>query len=298
MKRFFVLAAIIIATPAYAQEDTGALYDRMQRLERDINFLQKQVYRNASGNADAAAVTAPANAAQAQVGFAQIQEQMRQIRGEIERVDLANRKLLEDYNRFKVEVDLRLRGLEEKQQQLAAAPPPAPAAPAVVVTADTAPAAAESGFDPNAGDSKPSKESDKKPAATGKDFPNSNEHYNHAFRLLNAKNYGAAATSFDEFVKKYPADPLTANAYYWLGESYYARTDYTRSAEAFRKGFEANPEGQKAPDNLYKLALSLAGVKRTNEACVVLQQIIGKYGDSAPRIRDKAANERTTLQCK
>lgn len=272
--------------------------DRLQRLERDINFLQKQVYRNASGTStETPAVTG----SQAQAGLGQIQEQLRQLRGEIERVDFANRKLADDYNRFKVEVDLRLRTIEEKQAQLAAAqtaaavpvPAAAPAAP------DTLPpaAASESSFNPNAPE--PAKEkTEKKPAATGKDFPNSNEHYNHAFRLLNAKNYSAAATSFDEFVKKYPADPLTANAYYWLGESYYARNDYTRSAEAFRKGFEANPDGQKAPDNLYKLAMSLSGVKRTNEACIVLQQIIGKYGDTAPRIRDKAASERTTLQCK
>jgi tol-pal system protein YbgF len=296
MHRFFLVIALLLAAPALAQ-DAAPLTDRLQRLERDLNFLQKQVYRNAGGTS----TDAPASGgAQTQAGFGQVQEQLREIRGEIEKLEFSNRKLADDYTRFKIEMDLRLKALEEKQAQLAvtaAAPAPVAAVP------EPATAASESSFDPNAGDpakekSEKSEKAEKKPAATGKDFPNSNEHYNHAFRLLNAKNYSAAATSFDEFVKKYPGDPLVANAYYWLGESYYARNDYTRSQEAFRKGFEANPDGQKAPDNLYKLALSLSGVKRTNESCIVLQQIISKYGDSAPRIRDKAASERTTLQCK
>ena len=130
------------------------------------------------------------------------------------------------------------------------------------------------------------------------DFPDSNTHYSYAFKLLNEKKYPEAATSFDGFVKKYPSDPLVANAYYWLGESYYARTDYTRAAESFRKGFEANTAGQKAPDNLYKLAKSLEQVKRTNEACIVLGQITSKYGETAPRVSKRAADERLLLQCK
>jgi tol-pal system protein YbgF len=137
-----------------------------------------------------------------------------------------------------------------------------------------------------------------KPAVTGKDFPDANAHYSHAFKLLNEKKFAEAATSFDGFVKKYPADPLTANAFYWLGESQYARSDFTRSTESFRKGFEVNPDGQKAPDNLYKLALSLAQIKRKTEACVVLSQVISKYGATAARTAAKASEARTTFECK
>ena len=135
-------------------------------------------------------------------------------------------------------------------------------------------------------------------AATGKDFPDANAHYNYAFKLLNEKNYSAAASSFDTFVKKYPSDPLAGNAYYWLGESHYARADYTRAAEGFRKGYEANPDGQKAPDNLLKLGLSLAQVKRVPEACIVLSQVTTKYAQSNARTATRAEKKRTELQCK
>jgi tol-pal system protein YbgF len=136
------------------------------------------------------------------------------------------------------------------------------------------------------------------PAATGADFPDSNAAYNAAFKKLNSKDYSGAAAGFDEFVKAYPKDPLTSNAYYWLGESYYARGDYTRAAEGFRKGFESNPQGQKAPDNLLKLAMSLDNIKRNKEACIVLGQVVSKYGDSAPRTKERAEAERSRMQCK
>lgn len=293
MRKLFLIASLLAASTAFAQNDGGGMSDRLSRLERDINFLQRQVYRDgsSSGSAESAPV---AGGASAQVGVAQMQEQVRQMRGEFEKLQYENNRVSTELKKLSADVDFRLRALEEKQQQLAAAqvaPVAAPVAPPPELPAEPAkteekPAVADA----------PKKEA--KPSPTGKDFPNSNEHYNHAFKLLNDKNYSGAATSFDEFVHKYPADPLTSNAFYWLGESYYARGDFTRSGESFRKGFEANPDGQKAPDNLYKLAMSLSHVKRTNEACVVLTQIISKYGDAAPRTRDKAATERATLQCK
>lgn len=282
MRPLFLALALLISIPAFAQ-DEGGLADRLSRLERDLNFLQRQVYRNA-GDAGAA----PMPGGPTPVGVAQLQEQVRQLRGEFERLQYENKRVGDELRKLATDMDFRLRAIEEKQHQLAAAA----AAPPAALPAEP-PAAAEE---------KPAAETaapkEIKPSPTGKDFPNSNEHYNHAFKLFNEKNYSAAATSFDEFVRKYPGDPLTSNAYYWLGESYYARNDYTRSAESFRKGFEANPEGQKAPDNLYKLAMSLGHVKRTNEACVVLAQIISKYGEAAPRTRDRAITERSTLQCK
>ncbi len=282
MRKLILPLILLFAAPAFAQEDAA---DRISRLERDINFLQRQVYRGGAPE------TAPASTtATSPVGIGQLREELRTLRGELEKVQYENKKHSEELKKLSTDVDFRLRAIEDKQAA-AAAVVPAPESEAVA-----APAPAEA--------IKPAEETAKvvpketKPAVTGKDFPNSNEHYNHAFKLLNGKNYSGAATSFDDFVRKYPSDPLVSNAYYWLGESHYARGDFTRSAESFRKGFEANPDGQKAPDNLYKLGMSLAGIKRTNEACVVLAQIISKYGDTAPGTRDKAINERTQLQCK
>ncbi|MFM9890500.1 MAG: tol-pal system protein YbgF [Rickettsiales bacterium] len=295
--RRYVLAsfiALLFASAALAQEDNSALADKLNRLERDVTFLQKQVY-NAGGNGDGVISTAP-NAGQTEVRFSQINEELRQIRGQIEQAQFQQKQTADTLKKLSDDVDYRLRALEQKQAAADsaaaaavanAATPAQPAEPAKTDSpkADAAPAT----YQPDTGN---------QPALTGKDFPNANAHYSFAFDLLNKKKYSQAAASFDAFVHEYPGDPLVANAYYWLGESYYARSDNTRAAEAFRKGFEANPEGQKAPDNLYKLALSLNSIKRTGEACIVLNQVVAKYADSAPRTTAKAVAERTTLQCK
>ncbi len=309
--QFLLLGLTLTASSiAWAQEDTSALVDRLDRLERDVSFVQKQVYRG--GTADGTGGGAPVNNGQMQVRFSQIDEELRQIRGLIEQTQFQSRQTATEMKKLSDDVDFRLRAIEQKQA-VAETPVAATAAaghdPMLSTASDEKPAAASTdapspapkpesttpAADEKAASYKP--EPKDKPALTGKDFPDANAHYSHAFKLLNEKKYSESAASFDAFVKKYPADPLTSNAFYWLGESQYVRSDFTRSAESFRKGFEVNPEGQKAPDNLYKLAMSLSQIKRKTEACVVLSQVIKKYGESAARTATKAQEARTSLQC-
>jgi len=286
--RFLMLLTFGLGVATVALAEDGSMSDRLNRLERDINFLQKQVYRNADSGKDSDSSDAPSaplpNAGHLEVRLSQMDEQLRQIRGQIEQSQFATKQVATELKKLSDDTDYRLRALEQKQAAAdaaaaaaaAAAPPPPPPAVATPVAA----------------------EETEKAAPTGNDFPNANAEYSAAFKLLNEKKYSDAATAFDAFVKKHPTDPLTSNAYYWLGESYYSRSDYTRAAESFRKGFETNPESPKAPDNLLKLALSLHQVKRTSEACIVLTQIATKYANSAQRTLKRAETARTEMQCK
>lgn len=274
---FFVTLALL-APAAHAQEDVS---EQLDRLERDVNFLQKQVYRGGATDGTGAPIT---NAGQVEVRFSQMDEQIRQIRGQIEQTQFQAKKASDDLKKLSDDVDFRLRALEQKQAAMDAA---AAAAPAPVAEAEHPSEPAK--YQAAGGEAA---------ALTGNDFPDANAHYSHAFKLLNEKKYAEAGASFDAFVKKYPSDPLTSNSYYWLGESYYARQDYTRAAESFRKGYEANTDGQKAPDNLLKLAMSLNQVKRTNEACIVLKQVMSKYAEASPRTAQRASDQHSTMQCK
>ena len=287
---FLAIPLTLLAHAAFAQEDVGALSERLERLERDVNFVQKQVYRGNGMEAAGAnnGGSAPANAGQMQVRVSQIDEELRQIRGLIEHSQFENKQNAAALKKLSEDVDYRLRAIEQKQMQAVAEPMSDPVAIAPEEPAAAIEAAAKS--DP----AKPKVA----PAITGKHFPDSNAHYSYAFKLLNEKKFAESAMSFDSFVKKYPADPLTANAYYWLGESQYTRGDFTRATESFRKGFEVNAEGQKAPDNLYKLAMSLSQIKRQKEACVVLSRVIEKYAETATRTATKAEEARISMQCK
>jgi tol-pal system protein YbgF len=292
--------AVMFATPAFAQDVSG-MQSRLERLERDLTFMQRQVYKGgASVDPNAAgAAYAPtgANAGNLQVKITQLEEEMRALRGQIEQVDYRSQQAAQEVKRLSEDVDFRLRAIEEKMaaQPVAAMEPEAAAAPAAEAMPATAPEAAtpqSEGFDVNA----PGPQSGVAPAAA-KGFANAREHYNYAFMLLNQAKYEESAASFRQFLTRYPKDPLVANAHYWIGESHYARRDYTKAAESFRSGFEAAPKGQKAADNLLKLSLSLANIKRTQEACIVLKQITAKYGTTAKTTAQKAESEIKRLNC-
>jgi len=222
----------------------------------------------------------PVNAPALEIRMSQMAAEIRALRGQLEQSNYQHAQTANELKKLAADVDYRLQAMEQKQAAAQAAATAA-APPAAAIAETPAPHVV---VPPT--------------AATGKDFPDANAHYNYAFKLLSDKKYAEAANSFDAFVKKYPNDALASNGYYWLGESYYARNDFTRATEGFRKGFETNPEGEKAADNLLKLAMSLSRVKRVPEACIVLTQVSTKYAQSNTRTATRADAERAKLQCK
>jgi tol-pal system protein YbgF len=123
------------------------------------------------------------------------------------------------------------------------------------------------------------------------------EQYARAFSLLEKKNYEEAGTGFSEFLKSNPDDPLADNARYWLGEAYYARGEYARSAEIFLDGYEKNKTGPKAPDTLLKLGLSLAALDKKKEACASLRELNRAFPNAPGAVKERAAEESKRLSC-
>ena len=288
---FFALTAF--AAPAYAQMDNSQTNGRVDHLEHDLQMLQRQISRSGTPSGGDSDVPV-GGSAQLEVRFSTLEEQMRDLRGKVEESDNRSRKLVESVEKLQRDVDFRFNELAANPSaRTPAAPAPAPAATAETgavkslgTTTTPAPKAAEA----------PAPK-----AATGKEdlssFSTPRELYNYAFRLLNQTQYEEAATAFDAFTKKYPKDPLVGNSYYWKGETYYIRRDYVNSADNFRQGFEALPEGPKAADNLLKLAMSLSALSREKEACIVLGQVVTKFKKSSSNVADKAEQEQKRIAC-
>lgn len=317
MKRtlaLLLLSTSLLATPALAQNDPATM-DRVDRLERDIMLLQRQLARGQTPAQPAAAPLTdadlpPEGAAQLEVRLSTMEEQLRKLNGKVEENDFQVRKLTETLERLQKDTEFRF-------SELAKSPPPA--------GEDGAKPPEET---PKAGgkkeEEKPVGKLEKKPlpgnpeiagdnhttagdgalklpdTTAGEDssnFATPRDHYNYAFRLLNQTKYNEAAKAFESFTKKYPKDPLVGNAYYWQGETFYIRRDYVAAADHFRQGFEALPTGPKAADNLLKLAMSLNALGRDKEACVVLGQVTTKFKKSAASVADKADQEKKRIGC-
>ncbi len=121
--------------------------------------------------------------------------------------------------------------------------------------------------------------------------------YETAYGYLLQRDYGAAEAAFDEFLRRYPNDPLAGNAQYWLGESLYVRGQYRAAAGAFLKGYQAYGKSAKAPESLLKLAMSLQRLGQKDAACSSYSELATKFPGAPGHVKSTAQAERQRAGC-
>jgi tol-pal system protein YbgF len=121
--------------------------------------------------------------------------------------------------------------------------------------------------------------------------------YETAYGYLLQRDYGAAETAFDEFLKKFPNDSLSGNAQYWLGETHFVRGQYKAAASAFLKGYQSYAQSAKAPDSLLKLAMSLDRLGQKDAACSSFAELASKFPTAPQSVKARAQSERQRVGC-
>ena len=308
----------VTALPAVAQQsgEFRALAQRLQQLEAQLADLQRQTGRPGTPPPPVAAAptgrpAGPADAAATSGMAARLQDQqdrlndfeaeLRRLTGAVETASFRAETAQTRLDKLVKDVDLRLSEIEKNlaalNQRAAAGTPPAQMgaaepAPAQTLTppAGQAQARPPQTLTPPAG-----AQTAALPANLADGSPE--EQYNRAFGLLTALDYPAAEGAFKAFLVRNPSHELAANAQYWLGETYYARNNYAEAANACLVGFQKYPKGTKAPDNLLKLGLSLAGMGSTKEACSALGELATAYPDADIRLKRRASQEQARIGC-
>ena len=123
------------------------------------------------------------------------------------------------------------------------------------------------------------------------------EQYQEAFSYMQKGNYLGAEKAFKEFLGKFEKDDLSGNAQYWLGESFYARKDFPRAAEAFLVGLQKYSESSKGPDSLLKLGMSLSSMGQEQEACAAFGEIEARYQNLSRTLSRRLGREMERLGC-
>lgn len=123
------------------------------------------------------------------------------------------------------------------------------------------------------------------------------DQYTQAFGLLRQAKYDDAAIALQVFVNQNPDDPLADNARYWLGETFYVRSEFIRAAEVFFEGYRISPSGPKAPDTLLKLGMSLGKLGKQAEACAAFTKLGGEFPDASTNVRNTMERERIRNGC-
>lgn len=123
------------------------------------------------------------------------------------------------------------------------------------------------------------------------------DRYNYAFGLLRKAQYDEAANVLSAFIEVHAGHPLAENASYWRGETFYARKLFTDSVRIYATNLRTYPKGNKAPDNMVKLGMSLANLKRANEACQAFEELERKFPDMLANVRQASVRGRAQASC-
>ncbi len=282
------MALVLLAGPGYGQYgDSASLRNRVEQLDQQLQALQ-----GGGGGGPAAA--------RMEVRQSEYEEELRALTGRVEDLNYQVRQLNEKLDKMAADVDYRL-----DQGAAPEAPPAAPPslmAPTLPPTdADATPQGPSQGA---SGQTVPGRQP--RPLGTlapgaaadaGAAAETPRKEYAQAYDLLRQGQYEQAASAFSAFLERHPDDPLAENARYWLGESFYARGDFTRATEIFVQGYQSNKTGAKAPDTLLKLGMSLAALDKKKEACATFRELGKAFPDASPAVKEKAAQEGRRAGC-
>lgn len=101
--------------------------------------------------------------------------------------------------------------------------------------------------------------------------------YKHALQLLEKGSYIEGRERLEEFLTEFPHDPLTPNAVYWVGESFYSQKDYLIAVDLFRDVLRRFPDSSKAQASMLKIGYSYERLDEFSEARRYLLKVVEKY---------------------
>lgn len=119
-------------------------------------------------------------------------------------------------------------------------------------------------------------------SANSKNNNNGNEiaDYENALNQFKAAKYTTAITAFNNFIKNYSQSSLVANAYYWLGNAYYAQGNCKSAISTQRVITQKFASHSKAADAWLAIAACQQELGDDVSAKKSYQTIISKYSKS------------------
>lgn len=330
MQAAIAACCLFAVQPAHAQQDDT--FNRINRLEREIDTLNRAVYK---GEQPASAPTSIMSSdtgyqANLEVRLSEMEKQLRDLTGKLEQQTFEIQQVRERLDRSQADIELRLGDLEKKNglaspqgaaagnpvqggsltgvgplgaDDMGGVNPPMPSSePSLQPSAGNAAAPITNPNAPAPANSPTQKQlGTLNQAPGGASIPPSGNDpaslYENAFSQLKSGNYGVAQRDFNGFLSSHPDHPLASNATYWLGETYYAQQKYDQASRIFAESYKKYPKGPKAADSLLKLGMSLGGAGKSKEACVSFKQLKKEFASSANTAVRRADQEMSRLGC-
>lgn len=107
--------------------------------------------------------------------------------------------------------------------------------------------------------------------------PDPNQLYEQAVQDLTQGRYPLALQGFREYVERFPTTDLADNAQYGVGECLFAQSRFDSAAVAYEAVEKLDPQGDRVPAALWKLALSREKLGQNAKARQVLEDLVRRF---------------------
>ena len=294
---FAALAASAL-TPAAAQRRQPTPEDRIERLEKQVRQVQRQVFPKGQP-ADTAGFTDDPAATLTQTNqLSNRLDALEQQLAELIRASEENGNRLStieaDLARLRTDQDRRLRTLEsssassdsgpaepaaEGQTEAEDAPPP-PSRPKVETVRQSAAATV-------------AKPSDSNFEASGE------EAYDRGYQLWTAKRYDEAVAALRAMASSFPGHRRVSWANNLAGRALLDKGQPRAAAEALLANYRSDPKGERAQDSLFYLAQALVRLGQAGQACKAYSELEEVYGSTVrPQIAQLLPSAKIEANCR
>jgi TolA-binding protein len=297
--------ALVALTPAaaLAQRQQATPEQRIDRLERQVNEMQRRVYPKGRPADTAGFSDDPAATQSSVISLDQridaLERQIADMLRQGEENGNRLRMIENGMSQLKSEQDQRMQALEQRINEAAvAAPVTTEAEPA------TPPATVPAKPKPKASSQPPKTAQANPPAPTGDeavdtaDADPGEEAYSEGFHQWEAGQYDQAVQSLRAFVKAYPKHPRVSFANNLIGRALLDAGNPRAAAEALLANYRKDPGGARAPDSLYYLGQALAKLGQTTQACKAYAELDAVYGAKIrPDLKKLEADAKAQSNC-
>lgn len=269
----------LLPAAASAQRQPPSPEQRIERLERQIQQMQRQVFprgrpADTAGFSDEPAAT-QSSVASLDQRLDALERQMTDILRMSEENGNQLRTLTSDLQRAREEQQQRINALEQRIADAAATVPAQPIAEPQVSApkpGSAKPAA-----------TKPAPSGTSTTAATGGPVVGAavdagEDAYTEGFKLWEAGQYDQAINSLRAFTAAYPKHRRASYANNLIGRALLDKGQPRAAAEALLANYRNNPKGERAADSLYYLGQALGQLGQPAQACKAYQELDAVYG--------------------
>ena len=294
-------SAAIVPASALAQRQPPSPEQRIERLERQVNEMQRQVFPKGRPASTAGFVDEPAATQSSVVTLDQrldsVERQMADLLRQSEENGHRLQQMAADLAQLRTTQDQRIGALEQRISDAAnVAPVQAPVTEPATTKVPTTkpPKSTVTGKSETASNGGPS-------PSTGSATPATDpgeEAYSEGFHQWEAGNYDQAITSLRAFTAAYPKHRRVSYANNLIGRSLLSKGQARPAAEAFLANYRGNPAGDRAADSLLGLGQALMALGQPGQACKAYQELDAVYGAKIrPDLKKQEAEAKAQAQC-